>query len=359
MNLILAFLNENRERLRLDRHGATGTLSLLMLTPNVYTASHVEFLIMAEHRSVPVLTAKIPRTLDNSAALQREADNLRLIQAMHRTNAPQLPDVIAFESYRDVPILVQKAISGKPIGPSTASHVLQQCCQRMSRWLVELQQFQQIQRSATAPEPPSINRFTELVETPIRYFTKYFPISEHEVRLLVRTWDLVDPLRQLPLPVVFAHRNLGKQNVKLLNDNNVGVVNWELAEPYGLPGCDLFRLLATSAVSLNKATTRSAYMATIQQAFFDRNGWARPHITDYAKSLHLSHEFLTALFTLTWLQGTVNHLMRLDTPATHHADNAPPHQARECTPETARWLRKQPDFVLWEYAVEHAHDFSW
>lgn len=358
MNLILSFLQENYEALKLQQFGAPDSFSTVMITPQVHRSSHVEFHIMAKDNPTPVLVAKLPRTPASHVLLQQEYENLQKLQAKLGDYRPHLPTTISYRTYHETPILLQLPIIGQPIGPRTKTELLHHCWQQITTWQIELQQFQQIQRASTRPETARTNWFDRLVERPIRYLTKYFPITEREVRLLVRTWDLVQPLRETPLPLVFSHGNLAKYNVRLIDSQDVGILQWDLAEPYGLPACDLFHLFGTAAISLDIATSRSAYIGAVQRAFFEQERWAQRYMQQYSTALQLAPSVLTALFVMTWLQSMVNTLLRLGhVPIT--SDPATMSHYEECSTNTAQWLRKRPSFLLWEYAIDHAPSFRW
>jgi hypothetical protein len=65
------------------------------------------------------------------------------------------------------------------------------------------------------------------------------------------------------LPVVWEHRDCSPWNVILANRDRPALLDWESAEPQGLPGLDLVYFLANAAFVLDKAlekgTTRDAY----------------------------------------------------------------------------------------------------
>lgn len=57
------------------------------------------------------------------------------------------------------------------------------------------------------------------------------------------------PLRSMQLPLVFEHGDLSYPNLLLLPTGEPGVLDWELANPDGLPACDLFLFLTYVAFS--------------------------------------------------------------------------------------------------------------
>ena len=76
MNTILTFLERNRQRLELERYGASTRLSYVVVTQQLQTSSCVVFLILAEGKPDPVLVVKVPRLAGANASVEREVANL-------------------------------------------------------------------------------------------------------------------------------------------------------------------------------------------------------------------------------------------------------------------------------------------
>src|SRR2546422_9235759 len=81
VNTILTFLECNRQRLELERYGASTRLSYVVVTQQFQTSSCVVFLILAEGKPDPVLVVKVPRLAGASASVEREVANLWAVQA--------------------------------------------------------------------------------------------------------------------------------------------------------------------------------------------------------------------------------------------------------------------------------------
>lgn len=348
MNMVLTFLNDNRQRFDLARYGVTGELSSLVITPRFQASSHVVFMIWSEAAATPVLVAKTPRLQGVTASLHREVTNLRLVQALRPNGFPSVPQVVAYESYYDYPILVETALIGQPMDPAFTSRQRERCCQVMTDWLTAIQQ----------PRGDCGERdtgwFDRLVEEPLRYFRKRVPLSHKEEELLDSTCQLVAPLGTMPLPLVFEHGDLSYPNLMLLPSGEPGVIDWELADPYGLPACDLFLFLTYAAFATHNARAHNSYEAAFQSAFFAPTAWTKPYIRLYAQRLQLPPEALTPLFVLTWLRYIVSQLMRLD--AGNEGGENP---ITQCTPATAQWLRQNRYYTLWDHAVSQAAQLKW
>ncbi len=344
MNTVLTFLHSNRGRLNLDGYGVPERLSCVMVTPRFRASSHVVFFVLPEGQPDPVLVAKIPRLIGSVSKIEREVTNLRAIHTSRPGGFDSIPRVIAFEEYCGRPILVETALVGRPMDPPTVRRDLAACCDAVAGWLVE------VQGSARGSSGTDPGWLEQLVERPLRYFADVLSLSADEERLLERTWELVAPLRQASLPLVFEHGDLTHPNIILLKEGGPGVVDWELAEPLGLPGNDLFFFLTYAAFALHNAGSTGNYLAAFQTAFFSRSAWARPYVRGYAEQLGLPPRVLTPLFVLCWVRYMVGLLMRLGNGGCSPG---------QLGPETAAWLRANRYYALWRHAVTHVNDLDW
>jgi aminoglycoside phosphotransferase len=344
MNLVLAYLNDNRQRLGLAIHGRPARLSCVLVTPRFRLSSHVVFLVLAENQPGPVLVVKVPRLSGANAAVEREVANLRMIQASRQGGFDSIPRVIAFEAHSGRHMLVETALVGRPMDPPTVCRGPTECCHAVTNWLMDVQ-IQSVGLTESDPD-----WFERLIEQPLHYFASVFPLSDEENLLLERTWSLVTPLRWAQLPLVIEHGDLSHPNIILLENGVPGAVDWELADPRGLPAHDLFFFLTYVAFAVHKARASGNYLHAFQDAFFGPEAWARPFIRDYTEQLQLSPRVLTPLFILTWVRYIAGVLTRAN-----RAD-----QIRgPLDPETTAWLRADRYYQLWRFAVTHVDELSW
>jgi aminoglycoside phosphotransferase (APT) family kinase protein len=343
-NTVLTFLEANRQRLDLERFGATAPLSCVVITPRFRASSHVVFLVLPKGQPDPVLVAKVPRLAGASASIEREVANLRAVQALRAGGFDSIPRVIAFEEYCGRPILVETALVGRSMDPATVRHQRAGCCDAVVGWLADVQQ------PARAPADVETSWFERLIARPLRFFAESFPLSDEDAQLLERTWALIAPLRDSALPLVVEHGDLSNPNIMLMKNGDLGVVDWELAEPYGLPTNDLFFFLTYAAFAVRNARSNSDYLAAFQSAFFGPAAWARPYILAYAERLQLAEPLLTPLFVVCWARYIAGLLMRLGAATGPHG---------RFGADTADWLRANRYYALWRYTVTHANDLDW
>lgn len=344
MNVVLSFLEANRTRLKLADYGVKGSLASIVITPRFRASSHVIFLVSTGDQAEPVVVAKVPRLAQATASIEREVTNLRAVQNLRPEGFASVPRVITFEAYRGYPILLETALVGRSLDPATMRRDLQGCCQKVTTWLSNLQSVAQTSSEATT------DWFVRLVEEPLRYFAERFPVSAEEAKLLEQTRELVEPLRSLALPAVFEHGDLSHPNLILLKSGELGVLDWELADPQGLPAYDLFFFLTYAAFALADARNSGSYLPAFQAAFWGIQPWAAPYITTYTQRLQLPPVALKPLFVFSWLRYLTGLLMRLDNAG---QDNT------RLGPETATWLRTNRYYSLWQHAITHAHTLAW
>jgi hypothetical protein len=148
---------------------------------------------------------------------------------------------------------------------------------------------------------------------------------------------------------VFEHGDLSHPNIMLLRNGEPGVVDWELADPRGLPTYDLFYFLTYIAFASQNARKGGEHLAAFQAGFFGHAAGARPYVAAYAGRLRLPPHTLTPLFVLCWARYMTSLLQRLDAaPATGRL-----------AAETADWLRANRYYALWRHAVQHARALDW
>jgi aminoglycoside phosphotransferase len=374
MNTVLTYLEANRQRLDLARYGVPERLSSVVVTPRFRASSHVVFLVLAPGKPEPLLVAKLPRLGGSSASVEREVANLRAVQTGRAGGFHSIPRVVAFEEYRGRPILVETALVGNPMDPAAVRRDQDQCCTMVVSWLAELPRparradsavpvtaASRLTHSTNAEQAVAgldiqqagsehmISWFSRLVEQPLRHFECVFPLSVEEQRLLERTWELIAPLRDADLPSVFEHGDLSHPNIMLLRNGEPGVVDWELAEPRGLPTYDLFFFLTYIAFASHNARKGDEHLAAFHTAFFGHAAWARPYVAAYAGRLRLPPHTLTPLFVLCWARYMTSLLQRLDAaPASGRLGR-----------ETADWLRANRYYALWRHAVLNARGLDW
>lgn len=342
MRFVEDFLAVSRERLRLDEWGVRQPVRSLLITPRFRTSGHVIFLVFGDSPAKPVLVVKVPRLEQGNAGVQWEASCLRAVQQLRTEGFDSIPRVVSCERQGPRLVLVETALDGEPMSPRFVRRHWRHCCGLVVDWLCEL--------GPRAACESSRDRFTRLMRGPVGRFADLCPLAPEERHLVGRSLDLVEPLDGANLPCVFEHGDLSHPNLLLTKSGRLGVLDWELAEPGGLPLQDLFFFLAYVACARDRAETTDECVRSFQRAFFGHGAWAAPYISTYAHRLQLPGGCLVPLFVACWVRYLVRLLLRS--------------LANDCGGEpavrnTAVWLRANRYFALWRHAVERVSELCW
>jgi aminoglycoside phosphotransferase (APT) family kinase protein len=341
MNYALQFLETHQERFGLRRFGWRAGMTSLVLTPRFRASSHVVFLILRPDRSEPVLVAKTPRLTGGSRHLEREATNLRQVQQLRPEGFVSIPRLIAFEEHAGRPILVQTALVASPLDPPSMRRRFDSSCQAAGDFLRDLHQAS---RSVGEGNPASWQ--ARLGDTLDR-LRDGVPWTDEERHDLDATEKVVAPLQTAPLPTVFEHGDFSHPNVMRLLNGRIAVVDWELADPFGLPGSDLLFFLTYAAFARQNARETGAHLLAFRDAFFGPAAWGGGHVARFAREVGVPHDQLTPLFLCAWvryLAGLVHRLQESHGPLSG---------------STSDWLRQNRYYAAWRYSVNHLDQLQW
>jgi aminoglycoside phosphotransferase (APT) family kinase protein len=305
VNLVQAFLDSGRERLSLGRYGLGGTPSCVVITPRFPASRHVVILVLAPGTAGPCLVAKLPRLPDDHGGVEREAASLRALERA-RPGITTVPRVVALERYHTRTILLETALVGEPIDQAMIRADPATWVRAVTGWIAQLPSVDAEDRAGS---------FEALLERPLRRLSGALAGSAEGAQLLERTSELVEPLRRAQFPLVFEHGDLSDPNLLWLRDGQVGIVDWELSQPRGLPLHDLCFFLAYVAVATARATHVDSQVAAFHRAFFEPGGWVRPLLVADAERAGLPVRLIAPLVVACWMRCTAGLLERLATNA--------------------------------------------
>lgn len=250
--------------------------------------------------------ARVPRA---EAALNREAQVLSALQAS-RPKLAGLPRAHSKVWRVGVPALVESATHGRPLMSVLTIDTFPRLAADVTTWLIEL-----------AGNGPTVARAAwsaRLVQAPLETLSGSLngAMVEGELDAIRRAAG------QLPnLPLVFENRDCSPWNAVLTPGAGPTLLNWDSAEPRGLPLLDLVYFLATSALVVENAVevqrARAAYARLLNPA--TRTGRvAADCIKTYCAELGIAASAVPPLRLLTWILHTHSDFLPLerDLPAT-------------------------------------------
>ncbi len=329
-----AFLGAHWEELELSRIASPDRLSWYLLTPSFPASSHVVFIVLSGSSSEPVLVMKISRIPGEDPALFREAVNLRAVHAATGNVHSSIPRVIVLGRYHETSILIETALVGVPVDPAFVRRSMNWSVDTTLQWIATLNE-QTIVMSYERPGwcATLIDSSLERIESAVR-------LSAEEKEQLAKVRELTSVLRNAAFPLVFSHGDLSDPNILALRKGGIGVVDWEMAEPEGLPASDLFFFLNYVA-TVRTPWARVDDLRGFRNAFFRENSWTREYIARYSQQFRLDKQLLKPLFVLCFTRYLSGLIGRLQGPS------------GSLDAETSAFLRTDRAYVLWREAVRN------
>jgi hypothetical protein len=263
-----------------------------LLTGGRYVYSKVIGLPFPGEQPQPPVVVKFARVPEADAALEREAEVLRRLER-ERPEASGIPRVAGHARRAGRGALAQSALHGQPMLSRLTPESFGELASRVTRWLVEL--------AGNGPPRPAAEWWPRLVGRPLEEFERAFRgvlepgATERARRLLEGLGDL---------PQVPEHRDCAPWNILLTGDGGIALLDWESAEPHGLPGCDLVYFLATAAFvlegSIESGVTSKTYRGLLDRSTpFGRV--AAVCLKEYSLRLGLDREMVRRLRLLSWI----------------------------------------------------------
>jgi len=275
---------------------------LLLLTTGHRSINKAVGLAFDPAAEQPAKAVKFARVPEAEPGLEREAEVLRLLRG-ERPDLGGIPRLVGRGTRAGRLAVVQEAVAGASLLDTLRPDNFEQVALRVTRLLVEL---------ASGPQRHSDPDWRRrLVDEPLEWFDRHFgPALDHK-QLSPDTGDksvhasvatVLDGLGELPLAI--EHRDCSPWNVLVTSAGEPVLLDWESAEPQGLPGLDLVYFLANCAFVLDKALesgrTRESYARLLDPSTAYGDVAARA-IGEYCATLGISESDFRRLRLLTWI----------------------------------------------------------
>jgi glycosyltransferase involved in cell wall biosynthesis len=277
--------------------------SLLLLTTGHRSINKAVGLAFEAGVPKPTAAVKFARVPEAEPGLEREASVLQRL-GEEEPGLGGVPTIRAGGRRNGRLAVVQGAVEGRSLLDLLTPGNFEEMAMRVTRLLIELA------RGSRRELDP--NWRTRLLDQPLDWFEQHFEPAPGAKALLD---DLSD------LSLVCEHRDCSPWNVLLTPKGDPVLLDWESAEPEGLPGTDLVYFLANCAFVLDGALesgrTRETY-AKLLDPTTSHGAVATKAIHSYTAALGISPEDFRRLRLLCWIvhsRSDYGHL-RLESPET-------------------------------------------
>jgi aminoglycoside phosphotransferase len=319
-----------------DQPGLVSNMSCVVATPRFSASAHLLFLFVRSGSSEPALVAKVARVRGQSPIIEAEAANLEAVHKLCPGGFVSIPSVIKVGDCVGHRFLLETAIAGQPMRPSLVRRSPQTCVRIVLEWLLNLH--------AASLTDAVHNWYEELIAAPALEYCTCTGVNERG-DVFDRVAQVAGPIASMPLRCVFEHGDLSHPNILINDEGLIGVVDWELGTPAGLPAFDLFFFLTYIAFCLGRPRTPDEHVAAFHKVFFTRDAtWPADCILEYADKLRLPRELLRPLFLLGWSRYVWRLASRLRM------------RGHDLTrPEGWAVLTTDRYYSLWQHAIQHAN----
>ena len=220
---ILAIVREHWQQVSPDSEPKH--LTLLLNAPGGLHANKLVAVVLDSASSSPRLVVKLPRSEAAVAALAREAEALARLHE-RRPGLQTVPRLLFTHRYEGGLALAQSYIRGVPLSHRLSARRHAPLARKMSDWAAGLVESD----VSTAAQTRIVASVTEEFE---RQFGRIVDAGMFR--------DACDELTALrPLPRTFEQRDFSPWNILVLESGELAVLDWESAEPDGLPVMDLW-----------------------------------------------------------------------------------------------------------------------
>lgn len=270
---------------------------LLLLTTGHRSINKAVGLAFESEAEMPAKAVKFARVPEAEPGLEREAEVLRRLRE-ERPGLNGVPRLVGLGSRNGHLAVVQEAIAGASLLDALTPQNFEATAMRVTDVLIDLVgDFDPVIEPAKMPPGGAIMPARDALD----WFAQSFgpvvdPIHLDEARALLAGLETV--------PAAVEHRDCSPWNVLITPAGEPVLLDWESAEPEGLPGLDLVYFLANCAFVLDKALesrrTRESYARLLDPS--TPHGYvAARAISAYRGALGISEEDFRRLRVLTWI----------------------------------------------------------
>jgi hypothetical protein len=208
-------------------------MAWLLLTGGLHSTNKVTGLVFRPKSKKPDYVVKMPRRELSLPSLEREAEVLSTLQADQSRPLPGVPELVFLETQNDFPAIGETHLEGTPLYSVMQHEEIETLAHKGTLWLTGLVE-------PGMPQPPS-NWLERLAAPVLEDFERGYAIAGID-RLLEAIKGELASLG--PLRLAVEHRDFSPWNVFLNSSGDLAILDWEGAEPHGLPVCDLVYFLA-------------------------------------------------------------------------------------------------------------------
>jgi SAM-dependent methyltransferase len=268
-----------------------------LAAPGEYPSQKVLIFLFGAEGDAPESVVKITRDASLNPRLENEWSALTLLSERGIGTDGTVPQPQFFGLHAGLAVLGESAIKGDRFGKRTQATADCPYARAAVEWLLDLgtstaAEARTDARGALSKLEPIFERFSQI----------YRLNAEEKDFLRVRVAALADSGNGLPL--VFQHGDPGPWNVLITPDGRPGFLDWEAAEPLGMPLWDLFHFLRSYGVIVSRAAGTRDPLRSFGEQLLDQSalGLLLVEATRrFCAQSGLARELVEPLFYVCWI----------------------------------------------------------
>lgn len=213
--------------------------------PGAYNSQKVLFLVFDPEGEQPEYVLKMTRDPAFNGRLENEWRALTLLAEQGIGDAETLPRPTFLGRHAGLAVLGETAVVGSPFLERTEATAQCPYARDAVEWLVDL-------AGATARRPAGAEEAAVALGTLRDRFLELYTVDPGLRTFLADQIDNVAACAS-EFPLVFQHGDPGCWNLVVTHSGRLGFLDWEAAEPNGMPLWDLFYFLRSYGVAVSRA----------------------------------------------------------------------------------------------------------
>jgi thiamine kinase-like enzyme len=178
--------------------------------------------------------------------------------------------------------------------------------------LAAIEWFMALGTATANPWTATPGEVAQNVEKLFARFAELYQMTAEQLAFLEK--QLAALSSQAAVPLVFQHGDPGPWNMLVTPAGRVALLDWEAAEPQGMPLWDLFYFLRSTCIDAARlAGVRSALSGFVQQ-FLSETPLSQLVINSvkrYCGHVHLAPQLVEPLFYTCWMHRSLKEATRL------------------------------------------------
>ncbi|MBX3011397.1 MAG: aminoglycoside phosphotransferase family protein [Caldilineaceae bacterium] len=272
-----------------------------------YRSRKVLFFLFAPGAETPTYIVKMTRDPALNGRVENEYQALVQLEACDMPGAVALPKALFLEEHAHLALVGETIIAGRPFNRYTQRSAT---CPYLQAAVSFFSELGMATRNTNAVSPATV---ATALETLLNRFQAIYQLTPAHAAFLA---DQIAQVRLCPqpFPLVFQHGDPGPWNMLITPADQLAVLDWEAAEPQGMPLWDLLYFLRSYCIDVARAQGITDAQRGFQSQFLADTPLGRfvaDTIHHYCTAIGLPLSLIKPLFYTCWMHRALKEATRL------------------------------------------------